>query len=30
MVRDNDINSQDSYIVERLTIDDLCKETIEK
>ena len=30
MVRDNDINSQDSYIVEGLTVNDLCKETIEK
>ena len=30
MVRDNDINSQDSYIAERLTINDLCKDTIEK
>ncbi len=30
MVRDNDTNSQDSYIVENLTIDVLCKETIEK
>ncbi len=30
MVRDNDINSQDSYIVNRLTINDLNKETIEK
>lgn len=30
MVRDNDINSQDSYIVEKLTINDLCKDTIEK
>lgn len=30
MIRDNDINSQDSYIVESLTVSDLCKETIEK
>lgn len=30
MLRDNDINSQDSYIVEKLTINDLCKDTIEK
>lgn len=30
MVRDNDINSQDSYIVEKLTINDLCRDTIEK
>ena len=30
MIRDNDVNSQDSYIVEKLTINDLCKDTIEK
>lgn len=30
MVRDNDITSQDSNIVGNLTIDVLCKETIEK
>ena len=30
MIRDNDTNSQDSYIAEKLTIEDLCNETIEK